>query len=422
MLENAIFSSRKPLWLGLDWGSTFGLIGVCSYVGSFAVPFDSQWDIPLIVLALASVLATLFSVPKGPAVSSPIVLSILLFLVATALSILTSEEISRSVRLSAPLLPSVLLFFLIANYFSGLSDTRLLYLTFSVVGFGLAAMLVWVALAYGRLVPETWVAVLGSPILVVKNDVTFLAVVAPLSLALMYCEFRGLVGVTATVSLLLSIVVVGVFQSRVAMVTMVASLVCTAGLLRPRLGLACGLASLVLILCIDAFLGFPLVAKFVLRWDGSGRIPLWLAAVAMFRDAPLLGHGPHTFVLFYRSYLEGLTLPSWLFTEPRIVPWAHNLYLEVLAEQGIVGLVSLGFLLACGLSQAWKIQRTAAGEVRTFGAAALGGLVGLCLAGTIELSLLRHWVVVTIFVLLGVIANLSFSQTIGGSTDDFKAS
>jgi O-antigen ligase len=93
-----------------------------------------------------------------------------------------------------------------------------------------------------------------------------------------------------------------------------------------------------------------------------------------------------------------------------VVPWAHNLYLEVLAEQGIVGLAALGFLLARGWSQARRIQRTADNEARIFATAALGGLLGLCFAGMIELSLLRHWVVITLFVILGVIAKLCVAQ------------
>ena len=413
MVKNTSVSSRRPFGLRASWSPIFALIGVCSYIGNFALPLAYQWDLPLIALAVISVLAALFSFPKGSTFSTPLVLPVMLFLIATALSILTSADLGRSLRLSLPLLPAVLLFLLIASYFDGIRDTRLLYFAFSVVGLGLAIMLLRVAWTNGRAEPESWVAAVGSPILVVKNDVTFLAVLAPLSLALVLRKFRSVIGVTAALSILLSTLVVGFYQSRVAMLTMVASIACTAGFLRPRLGWVLGLTSLTVVLLVDALLGFPLVTKFVLRWDGSGRIPLWLAAAAMFVDAPLLGHGPHTFVLFYMSYLQNLNLPTWLFTESRLVPWAHNLYLEVLAEQGIVGLAALGYLLARGLSQAWRIQRTANSEARIFAAAALGGLLGICLAGMIELSLLRHWVVVTIFVFLGVIAKLSFSQTNG---------
>jgi O-antigen ligase len=313
------------------------------------------------------------------------------------------------VRLSASLLPAVLLFFVVAEHFDGTRDTRRLYLTFSAVGLGLASVLLWTAWRNGGVEPSGLVSDVGSPILLVPNDGTFLAVVAPLSLAVLSREHRGAVGVLTALSVLLSVCAVGILQSRVATLTMVASTTCAATLVWPRLGPACGLVILILVLLIDGFLGFPLVAKFSLILNM--RIPLWLAAWAMFLDAPLLGHGPHTFVLLYRSYLRDLSLPTWLQVDTRVVPWAHNLYLEVLAEQGIVGLVALGFLLVCGAVTAWKIQRTALGEARIFAAGALAGLVGLCGAAVFELSLLRQWVVIMIFTLLGVIAQLSSSQT-----------
>ena len=50
------------------------------------------------------------------------------------------------------------------------------------------------------------------------------------------------------------------------------------------------------------------------------------------------------------------------------------------------------------------------------GAGAFGALGGFCLAGVFELSLLRLWVVLLLFTLLGVIAHLSpHTQTREGS-------
>jgi hypothetical protein len=162
----------------------FGPIGACAYTASFAVPF--AWDISLVVLALSSVLATVFSSRNRLPASLPLVFPVLVFLVATGLAVLVSEKMGRSVQLSAPLLPAVLLFFLIADHFHGPRDTRLLYLAFSVVGLGLASVLLWTVWRDGWVSPRTWVSEMGSPMLVVPNDVIFLAVVAPLSLALLY--------------------------------------------------------------------------------------------------------------------------------------------------------------------------------------------------------------------------------------------
>ena len=143
------------------------------------------------------------------------------------------------------------------------------------------------------------------------------------------------------------------------------------------------------------------------KWDGTGRIPLWLSAWKMFLGAPLFGQGPHTFVLFYNSYLQNISLPSWLFVDHRIVPWAHNLYLEVLAEQGLIGLSALVLLLARGLFIAWNLRQAKSDEIRILGYGAFAALVGFCFAAAIELTFLRQWVLIMMFTLLGLITHLS---------------
>jgi len=391
------------------WASAFGPIAACAYIAGFGIQF--KWDVPLIALALFGGLATIVSFQNRSIASSPVILPVLVFMVVTGLSILASEDVGRSMRLSAPLLPAGLLFFIIAERFEGTYGIRVLYLTLSALGLVLSCVLLWVAWGNGGLDPEAWVLNVGSPLLVVKNDVTFLAVVAPLSFVMLYREPRGVVGGLALLSIVLSVCAVCVFQSRVATLTMLASIVFTAALIRGRVALLSGLAILILLAVIDGLTDYSLTTKFIHQWEGSGRIPLWLSAWTMFLDAPIFGHGPHTFVLFYRAYLEGLNLPPWLYVDPRITPWAHNLYLEVLAERGIVGIAALGYLLISGVSAGWSTRHARVAEVRILGAGALGGFVAICFAGVIELSLLRQWVVIMIFILLGVLAQLSYTRT-----------
>jgi hypothetical protein len=71
----------------------------------------------------------------------------------------------------------------------------------------------------------------------------------------------------------------------------------------------------------------------------------------------------------------------------------------VLAEQGGLGLVTLGVLIAYGLAAAWRLQRVAYGDTTLFGAGGLAGLVGFCSAAVVELSFVRQWVVIILFVL-----------------------
>ncbi len=366
-------------------------LGVCAYVFGMAVPF--KWDIPLMVLAVTGGLAFLVQRGDSATHAAPLLFPVLVFLIATGVSLLASEDIGRSLRLSTPLLPALLVFFLIADRFQGARHTRVLYLTFSAAGLSLALAVLWTAWQKAWVVPhgwQSWMSEVGSPIFVVANDITFLAVIAPLSLVLFYSESQPSVRVLAALSILASAAAGCVIQSRVAIITLVATITVVAALLRPRLAVASGAIVLALVLLVDGLLGFPLVAKF--GQVGDGRIPIWLEAWAMFVANPLLGHGPHTFV--YTSP-DAIT-----------VTWAHNLYLETLAEQGLVGLAALGLLLVSGIRTAWKVQRSASHESRILAVGALGGLVGFCLAGLFELSFLRQWVMIVLFSLLGVIAQL----------------
>ncbi len=76
------------------------------------------------------------------------------------------------------------------------------------------------------------------------------------------------------------------------------------------------------------------------------RSELWGAAVAMIRDAPLLGVGPGTFRLRYGSYL------GWDDWDKRI--HANNTYLEIGATTGLVGLAVFLFVT---LSAIWSQLR-----------------------------------------------------------------
>jgi O-antigen ligase len=387
--------------LSLRWPSKLGVgvVGVCLYIAGFALPL--QWDVSLLGLGLLSAFAvTTRSQASAPAWSS-LALLVLAFLAVTALSTLLSIDIVRSVRLSTPLLPAVLLFFLVAEHFDGPRDIRLLYLTFSLVGLGLASALLGAAWHTNN-INNLRVSSFGVPLLVVPNDLTFLALIAPLSLVLLYREAREACGIIAALSIFLSLCAAFVFRSRAAVLTTVISLACVMLLTQRRrrlvTGLAAILALLLLALLVNA-LFFPdtqLVAKIIREWGTEsgrtldGRTPLWSTAWTLFLNAPILGQGPHTFGVFKPSS-----------------PWVHNLYLEALAEQGILGFAALGVLLAYGLSAAWKLHRIASGDAALYGSGALAGLVGFCAAAVVELSFVRQWVVIILFVLLGVIAQLS---------------
>jgi O-antigen ligase len=381
---------------------SFRVIGITLYLVGFAFPWTC--DFPLLVLAICGFLAAVSLVLSGSTIRVPLFGPICLFLLATGLSALSSKDGGRSIRLSAPLVPALLLFLLIATAEGGTRTARWLYTVFSAVALGLASAMISVAVRNNASDPSSWILAVGSPLLLVPNDVTFLAVVTPFSLVLFFQTPRSVAGILAGLSLLCSISAIVLLQSRVAILTVVLSVVFTVFLLRPRHWLKWGSAVGLLALALDWTLGFPLLCKFGRMQEA--RIALWNAAWTMFLDAPIMGHGPHTFASLHRKYIPTLSLPPWLPVDTKMVPWAHNLYLEVLAEQGLVGFAAFGLLLMRGLARGWGTQRGPPGERRALGVGALAGLCGFCFAAMIELSLLRQWVSIILFSLLGIISQL----------------
>jgi hypothetical protein len=85
-----------------------------------------------------------------------------------------------------------------------------------------------------------------------------------------------------------------------------------------------------------------------------GRLDLWGAALRMVAARPLLGVGPDNFRHLYGPQLG---LETW---DERVQ--ANNLYLELLADMGVLGLAAFGWLIGVPLAHAARILRSRRGD------------------------------------------------------------
>lgn len=85
---------------------------------------------------------------------------------------------------------------------------------------------------------------------------------------------------------------------------------------------------------------YPIIDNFVTAGgDVKGRILVWMDTLHMISDFPLFGAGFGSFSNVYPMYKEAMTLP-------KTFNFAHNDYLQMAAETGLAGLLSLmGILL-----------------------------------------------------------------------------
>lgn len=123
------------------------------------------------------------------------------------------------------------------------------------------------------------------------------------------------------------------------------------------------------------------------------RMAHWQAALGMFDDHPWLGVGIGNYAAVYPAY----ALPHW--DDP--LGHAHNYYLNVLAESGIVGLGAYLVLWGAIFWAAWRSVRSTRGLAQCVAAGAFGVLVALSVHNLFD-DLFVHSMQIQVGITLGM--------------------
>jgi putative inorganic carbon (HCO3(-)) transporter len=124
------------------------------------------------------------------------------------------------------------------------------------------------------------------------------------------------------------------------------------------------------------------------------RMAHWQAAWNMFNDHPWLGIGIGNYAAVYPAY----ALPHW--DDP--LGHAHNYYLNVLAESGIVGLAAYLVLWGAIFWTAWRAVRSTRGLAQGIAAGAFGVLIALSVHNLFD-DLFVHSMQMQVGITLGLI-------------------
>jgi len=125
------------------------------------------------------------------------------------------------------------------------------------------------------------------------------------------------------------------------------------------------------------------------------RMAHWQAALGMWTDHPWLGVGIGNYAAVYPAY----ALPKW----PDSLGHAHNYYLNVAAEAGLLGLVAYLVLWGAAFWQAWKAVRASTGVWRAVAAGVFGVLTHLAVHNLFD-NLWVHDMYIHVGILLGLLA------------------
>jgi putative inorganic carbon (HCO3(-)) transporter len=176
----------------------------------------------------------------------------------------------------------------------------------------------------------------------------------------------------ASVALLLT-------QSRGGLLAFVAMLMVSAYLLAPDRKTRVRRLASVMVLCLMA----GAVAGFFFQRLGEiddytavSRLAIWGGAFTVFARAPVVGAGFGNL----RPLMGGLLgLPEGWMGD------AHNLYLELLAESGLVGFIAFSVLIVCALRAARRCVRQPRDEfMRIIGIAIFAAVCGVLVHGTVD--------------------------------------
>jgi O-antigen ligase len=125
-----------------------------------------------------------------------------------------------------------------------------------------------------------------------------------------------------------------------------------------------------------------------------GRLAHWQAALDMWRDHPWLGVGFGNYPVIYPAYAIG----RWL--DP--LGHAHNYYLNVGAETGLLGLLAYGIFWLFAFGLAWAAVRRSTGFQRALAAGGMGVLVHLSVHNLVD-NLFVHGMYLHIAIVLGLL-------------------
>jgi O-antigen ligase len=358
-------------------------------------------------VALAAI--AVFSLTDDDLVRPPYV--VLAFLLAQILACVRSPALPLATAVLSFFLPGLVLFAMMTRRRAEPFRAWMMVWTMFCAVLSLSIIVGWLRYRFGAAVPsgmdvpQAAIKLSGNELLLVPNDICAAAIGMAFPLALLASpEERGVIRAASLVAILLTLAALVILRTRAGFAVVAAELgFCALAFYRPHIRtvsvvMAATLAWVVAWLALHApTLRF--IAGLAEDHGIAGRLGLWVSAVKMFMQAPLLGQGAQSFGPLHAAFL-----PDWSPRTPeRRVLWAHNLFAETLAEQGLVGLACLLALLLLKLRDLWHMAGgTIAARKRMNAVLAGAAVIGFCVAGALELSFVRRVVPLIMFAVLGM--------------------
>lgn len=239
----------------------------------------------------------------------------------------------------------------------------------------------------------------------------FLAVLVPLAVAVVLTrDFGAGRRWLAAAALALAVPAIAFTYARGAIVALVLGSLLWLAILRPRLAV---LVALVVGIAATTLAPAALKERFDPEESSSDitlRADIWSAAMDIYSSEPLLGVGLDNFGEAYRSLpstLDGSSTQRRLLHQTQVLvpPHAQNLYLNILAELGIVGFAAFLVFAVAAVAAAFRRARLRDPVTRAVALAVGAGLLTLGVHSLLEVTLIGE-VALPLFALLAVLGSV----------------
>jgi O-antigen ligase len=139
----------------------------------------------------------------------------------------------------------------------------------------------------------------------------------------------------------------------------------------------------------------------------EGRIMMWKIAYKIILYHPFVGSGLHTFCLNYKR----LCLPGYPFYQEG-APYAHNMYVQMVAEIGIFGLLAFLAFVASIFKALWITYAQVEDKfIKILSLGLLGSMSAYLVHGILESSFYTAQGAILFWIITGMSMALSFLKT-----------
>ena len=132
----------------------------------------------------------------------------------------------------------------------------------------------------------------------------------------------------------------------------------------------------------------------------TSRLDIWKTSLRLVAEHPLRGVGLGNFESAYGN-LMAPDLPLLAYTS-QVPEQAHNLFLNLTVEVGLVGAGAFAWLLAVAFLRTWQVRRFADQRVKIWSTGLAAGLVALLIHTTVDVVVYQGFVAILLFTFLGI--------------------